>query len=62
MMQRYLLSLSIFILQMRFHLCGCLGEANGLFDKVRILVLIRSGFNILLSIVFGLLGVYLEYS
>ena len=56
---------TVFIISFNFYITNAISpvwmfrEANGLFDKVRILVLIRSGFNILLSIVFGLLwGVF----
>lgn len=52
---------TVFIISFNFYITNAISpvwmfrEANGLFDKVKFLVLIRAGFNILLSIVFGVL-------
>lgn len=52
---------TVFIISFNFYITTAISpvwmfrEANGLFDKVKLLILIRAGFNILLSVVFGLL-------
>lgn len=52
--------LTVFIIALNFYINNAIApvwmfrEANGLFDKVKFLILIRAAFNIVLSILFGL--------